>query len=69
MNLRIVALAAILGIALLAGSNLVPSALSPVSTASASCDIYLDGHCTNACFIVGGVVQKVDPKQPWYCFE
>ena len=50
--------------------TLAPAALGPVGTASANCEIdYPDGGCTNACFIVGGIIHKVDPKAPIDCTE
>jgi hypothetical protein len=68
MAMRIVLLAVVLGLVAVATPSFVPG--SPVGTASAYCAIILpDGGCTNPCFIVAGVVHKVDPKQPVVCPE
>ncbi|GEM_PF-3837213 len=68
MRSRVLLLAVVLGLAVLAVPSFVPG--SPVGTASAYCAVLLpDGGCTNPCFVAAGVVHAVDPKQPVFCPE
>ena len=69
MNLRIVALGVLLGVALMVGSNVLPAPVAPVQNAAASCDIKIDDGCANVCHAVVGVLDRVDPDHGIYCFD